>query len=240
MRGPASQGEEGLAVAGSGKMPRLSRRDRCSFPRTTLTAVVTIATLGFAGTRLRVTELALACCAVESAHTWSALADATEPVHGWTMEALDLVEPSPPSESRDDPEPLEVLKPPQSLGEPEPLEPLDKPQPPEPLEVLVVSGTVTLANVDDVRTAYESLASSARDRGASAPLVVALGVCAISGGPFWDSYAVVPGIADLMPVHISVPGCPPRPEAVLDALGELVKIELDPAAASLHEEKRDV
>ncbi len=234
MRAQASQGEEGLAVAGSGKMPRLSRRDRRPFPRTTLTAVVTIATLDFAGTRLRVTELALACCAVESAYTWSVLADATEPVRGWTMDALDSAQSSPLSKSRDDrddAEPLEVL---------EPLEPPDDRDDAEPLEVLVVSGTVTLANVDDVRAAYETLASGARDRGAPAPRVVALGVCAISGGPFWDSYAVVPGIADLMPVHISVPGCPPRPEAILDALGELVKIELEPAATSSHETKRDV
>ena len=89
---------------------------------------------------------------------------------------------------------------------------------PEPIDVLLVSGTVTLANVDEVRQAYDRLARDAEAFGRPAPRVVALGVCAISGGPFWDSYAVVPGISELMPVHVSVPGCPPRPDAVLDAL----------------------
>ena len=76
--------------------------------------------------------------------------------------------------------------------------------------VVVVAGTVTRAAADEV---------AARIAAFPPPrMVVAYGVCTIAGGPYWDSYAVVPGIA----ADVVVPGCPPRPgalrEAVLEAL----------------------
>jgi len=52
--------------------------------------------------------------------------------------------------------------------------------------------------------------------------VVAVGTCAISGGVFRDSYAVCNGIDSVIPVDVYVPGCPPRPEAVIDGIVKLL------------------
>lgn len=81
------------------------------------------------------------------------------------------------------------------------------------LNVLVVAGTVTKANADLVRSSYENLPTPRA--------VIAFGVCTISGGPYWDSYSVVPGITDLVPVDVLVPGCPPQPDDVAEALHRL-------------------
>lgn len=81
------------------------------------------------------------------------------------------------------------------------------------LNVLVVAGTVTRANSHLVAEAFESLAEPRA--------VVAFGVCTISGGPYWDSYAVLPGIAELVPVDVFVPGCPPLPSDLTLVLSDL-------------------
>ncbi|MGB3674349.1 MAG: hypothetical protein WA988_07920 [Candidatus Nanopelagicales bacterium] len=81
------------------------------------------------------------------------------------------------------------------------------------LNVLLVAGTVTRANADLVRDSYAAMAQP--------KAVVAYGVCTISGGPYWDSYSVVPGIGELVPVDVMVPGCPPQPEDVVSALRTL-------------------
>ena len=83
----------------------------------------------------------------------------------------------------------------------------------EPVDVVVVSGTVTDKLAPLVRRLYDDLPGPVK--------VVAYGACASSGGPYWDSYCVTRGAHLVVPVDVWVPGCPPRPEALLAALATL-------------------
>jgi len=83
-------------------------------------------------------------------------------------------------------------------------------------DVLVVSGTVTDVTAPAVRRLYEALDPP--------PRVVAFGACATSGGPYWDSYSVLKGVDQVVPVDLYVPGCPPRPEALLQGLLRLLPV----------------
>jgi NADH-quinone oxidoreductase subunit B len=80
--------------------------------------------------------------------------------------------------------------------------------------VLVVSGTVTDALAPQVLAAWEALPEP--------KAAVSFGACSNSGGPYWDSYSVTKGVDQVIPVSTYVPGCPPRPEALVDALVSLV------------------
>jgi NADH-quinone oxidoreductase subunit B len=84
---------------------------------------------------------------------------------------------------------------------------------PEQADVLVIAGTVTDAMAPGIRQLYDSLPAR--------PYVLSFGACANCGGPYWDSYAVTKGIDQLIPVDIYVPGCPPRPQALLHGLARL-------------------
>ncbi|HET7901545.1 MAG TPA: hypothetical protein VFL59_10185 [Candidatus Nanopelagicales bacterium] len=80
------------------------------------------------------------------------------------------------------------------------------------VEVLVVSGTVTAALAPLLRDLRDRLGDVR---------VVSFGACAATGGPYWDSYAVLPGAGGLVDVDVVVPGCPPPPETLLEALALL-------------------
>lgn len=84
---------------------------------------------------------------------------------------------------------------------------------PRQCDVMIVAGWVTKSMAPRVKRLYEQMAKP--------NYVISYGECATSGGPWWESYNIIQGIDQILPVDIYVAGCPPKPENLFGALMKL-------------------
>ncbi|GAB6153229.1 NADH-quinone oxidoreductase subunit NuoB [Desulfosporosinus burensis] len=87
---------------------------------------------------------------------------------------------------------------------------------PKHADIVLITGPLTARIKEKVLRVYDEIPNP--------KVVVAIGICPISGGVFRDSYAVEGPLDQYIPVDVNVPGCPPRPQAIIDGILEAVEI----------------
>ncbi|CAA7602703.1 NADH:ubiquinone reductase (H+-translocating) [Acididesulfobacillus acetoxydans] len=96
---------------------------------------------------------------------------------------------------------------------------------PRQADLMIVAGTCTRKMAPLLRRIYDQMPEP--------KWVIAMGSCASAGGPFIDSYAMLPGVDKVVPVDVYIPGCPPRPESLLYGILQLQQKVANPAKVRL-------
>ncbi len=100
---------------------------------------------------------------------------------------------------------------------------------PRQCDVMIVAGWVTKSMAPRIKRLYEQMAKPR--------YVIAYGECATSGGPWWESYNIIKGIDQIIPVDVYVVGCPPKPE---NLFGALIKLQEKIGDKIVEDPKRSV